>query len=115
MRRSFKFLLRPTVKQQIMLAAMLDDHRALYNAALQERREAYGRAKVSIRYGDQSAQLREIRADDPAGQGRWSFTSQQQTSPEHHPPRLRTPPRHQRQRRDQSCEQLLGHWCLDSP
>ncbi|MEU0566920.1 transposase [Nonomuraea sp. NPDC005983] len=79
MRRSFKFLLRPTVKQQIMLTAMLDDHRALYNAALQERREAYHRAKISIRYGDQSAQLKEIRTDDPAGQGRWSFTSQQQT------------------------------------
>ncbi|MEW1848459.1 helix-turn-helix domain-containing protein, partial [Nonomuraea angiospora] len=79
MRRSFKFLLRPTVKQQIMLTAMLDDHRALYNAALEERREAYRRAKISIRYGEQSAQLKEIRADDPAGQGRWSFTSQQQT------------------------------------
>ncbi|NUW31096.1 transposase [Nonomuraea sp. SMC257] len=79
MRRSFKFLLRPTVKQRIALTAMLDDHRALYNAALQERREAYRRAKISIRYADQSAQLKEIRADDPTGQGRWSFTSQQQT------------------------------------
>ncbi|MER6005039.1 IS200/IS605 family transposase [Nonomuraea angiospora] len=49
------------------------------SAALEERREAYRRAKISIRYGEQSAQLKEIRADDPAGQGRWSFTSQQQT------------------------------------
>ena len=35
--------------------------------------------QVSIRYGDQSAQLREIRADDPNGHGRHSFTAQQQT------------------------------------
>ncbi|MFF4624420.1 RNA-guided endonuclease InsQ/TnpB family protein [Nonomuraea jabiensis] len=79
MRRSFKFLLRPTRHQEITLTAMLDDHRALYNAALQERREAWRRCKVSIRYGDQSAQLKEIREVDPEGQGRWSFTSQQQT------------------------------------
>jgi putative transposase len=35
--------------------------------------------RVSIGYGDQSAQLREIRAADPDGQGRHSFTAQQQT------------------------------------
>ncbi|MFI6739707.1 RNA-guided endonuclease InsQ/TnpB family protein [Nonomuraea sp. NPDC050451] len=79
MRRSFKFLLRPTRHQEIALTAMLGDHRALYNAALEERREAWRRSKVSIRYGDQSAQLKEIRDADPEGQGRWSFTSQQQT------------------------------------
>jgi hypothetical protein len=50
----------------------------LYNAALEERREAW-RHGVTIRYGDQSAQLAEIRWADPDGQGRWSFTSQQQT------------------------------------
>jgi len=55
---------------------MLDDHRALYNAALQERRAAYQMRKVSIRYGDQSAQLRDIRGFDP-DQARWSFSSQQ--------------------------------------
>jgi putative transposase len=35
--------------------------------------------KVSVSYGDQSAQLKEIRAADPDGQGRHSFTAQQQT------------------------------------
>lgn len=79
MRRSWKFLLRPTRRQAEALAACLEDHRALYNAALSERREAYRMRRVSIRYGDQSAQLREIRATDPDGQGRWSFGSQQQT------------------------------------
>ncbi|MEO3889937.1 transposase [Nonomuraea sp. B5E05] len=78
MRRSFKFLMRPTAHQQAALTACLDDHRALYNAALEERREAYKRSKVSIRYGDQSAQLKEIRAYDP-DQARWSFSSQQAT------------------------------------
>ncbi len=35
--------------------------------------------KVSIGYGDQSAQLKQIRQADPDGQGRHSFTAQQQT------------------------------------
>ncbi|ABW10669.1 DNA (cytosine-5-)-methyltransferase [Parafrankia sp. EAN1pec] len=79
MRRAFKFLLRPTARQATALTAMIDDHRALYNAALQERRDAYRHpSKATVRYGDQSAQLKEIRACDP-DQGRWSFSSQQAT------------------------------------
>ena len=47
---------------------------------LRERRDAYRHgSKTSIRYGDQSAQLKEIRAFDPERQGRWSFSSQQAT------------------------------------
>lgn len=79
MRRAFKFALRPTSKQVDALTAMLADHRHLYNAALQERRDAYCKCRVSVRYGDQSAQLKAIRGDDPEGQGRWSFSSQQAT------------------------------------
>ncbi|GGP00479.1 transposase [Nonomuraea glycinis] len=79
MRRSFTFLLRPTRHQEIALAACLEDHRQLYNAALEHRRIAYAKAGVSIRYGDQSAELKHIRGDDPNGQGRWSFSSQQAT------------------------------------
>ncbi|WP_432923358.1 RNA-guided endonuclease InsQ/TnpB family protein [Microbispora sp. CA-135349] len=78
-RRSFTFLLRPTGKQAAALAACLEDHRVLYNAALEHRRTAYRKAGVTVRYGDQSAELKHIRADDPAGQGRWSFSSQQAT------------------------------------
>jgi putative transposase len=77
-RRTFRFLIRPTVKQAAALAAMLNDHRDLYNAALVERRDAYRMGGVSIRYGDQSAQLKDVRADD-ADQARWSFSSQQAT------------------------------------
>ncbi|MER5914130.1 RNA-guided endonuclease TnpB family protein, partial [Streptomyces sp. NPDC001982] len=59
---------------------MLRDHCSLYNGALQERRDAYRHAsKTSITYGQQSAQLKEIRAFDPQRQGRWSFSSQQAT------------------------------------
>ncbi|MEV1173140.1 transposase [Nonomuraea sp. NPDC049784] len=79
MRRSFKFLLRPTSKQAAALAACLEDQRQLYNAALEHRRTAYRMAGVTIRYGDQSGELKHIRIDDPDGQGRWSFSSQQAT------------------------------------
>ncbi|MCX4617441.1 transposase [Streptomyces mirabilis] len=78
--RAYKFRLRPTVRQTQALSEMLRDHCSLYNGALQERRDAYRHSsKTSIRYGDQSAQLKEIRAFDPERQGRWSFSSQQAT------------------------------------
>jgi putative transposase len=57
----------------------LDDHRELCNAALEHRRTAYRRAGVTVRYGDQSAELKYIRGEDLDGQGRWSFSSQQAT------------------------------------
>ena len=76
--RGYRFALRPTVGQAQLLAAMLEDHRELYNAALQERRDAYRSHGITVRYGDQSAQLKEIRAVCP-DQGRWSFSSQQAT------------------------------------
>ncbi|MFI0372794.1 RNA-guided endonuclease InsQ/TnpB family protein [Actinomadura sp. 1N219] len=79
MRRSFRFLLRPTARQAGTLAACLEDHRQLYNAALEHRRTAYRAAGVTVRYGDQSAELKEVRRADPGGQGRWSAGSQQQT------------------------------------
>src|SRR5437879_10588713 len=80
MRRAYRFLLRPTSKQAQSLVEMLRDHCSLYNGALQERRAAYRHvSKTSIRYGDQSAQLKDIRAFDPERQGRWSFSSQQAT------------------------------------
>ncbi|MFF0623407.1 RNA-guided endonuclease InsQ/TnpB family protein [Streptomyces sp. NPDC004296] len=79
MRRSYKFLLRPTVRQQAALSAMLADHCTLYNGALQERRGAWLHpSRTRIRYTGQSAQLKEIRAADP-DLARWSFSSQQST------------------------------------
>jgi putative transposase len=78
-RRSFKFRVYPTCPQESRAIRLLRDHCDLYNAALQERRDAWRMHKVSVGYVDQSAQLREIRAADPDGQGRHSFTAQQQT------------------------------------
>lgn len=78
--RAYKFLMRPTAGQRQSLGEMLRDHCSLYNGALQERRDAYRHtSKTSITYGQQSAQLKDIRAFDPQRQGRWSFSSQQAT------------------------------------
>ncbi|WP_328619342.1 RNA-guided endonuclease InsQ/TnpB family protein [Streptomyces sp. NBC_00354] len=78
--RAYKFLMRPTVGQQVALGEMLRDHCSLYNGALQERRDAWRHvSKTSVKYGQQSAQLKEIRAFDAERQGRWSFSSQQAT------------------------------------
>ncbi|MDT5167896.1 MAG: putative transposase [Mycobacterium sp.] len=73
------FRLRPTARQHVVLAACADAHRELYNAALQERRDAWSHAsQTRIGYGDQSAQLTEIRVVRP-DQAVWSFSSQQAT------------------------------------
>lgn len=79
MRRSFKFLLRPTANQEQALGEMLRDHASLYNAALENRRNSWRDRKLSVPYGAQSAQLKDIRAFDPERQGRWSYSSQQAT------------------------------------
>jgi putative transposase len=73
-RRSYKFLLRPTRKQEAALGTCLEDTRQLYNAALEERREAWRRGRHRVTFYTQDAQLREIRAADPERYGRWSFS-----------------------------------------
>jgi putative transposase len=78
-RRAYKLRAYPTRAQETRAKGLLHDHCDLYNAALQERRDAWRMQQTRISYRDQSAQLKEIRADDPAGQGRHSFTAQQQT------------------------------------
>jgi putative transposase len=91
MRRSYRFRLRPTAKQHLALGQCLDAHRDLYNAALQERRDAYERVvrrspryfgpdrpKGPISYNSQSAQLRAIREARP-DICVWSFSSEQAT------------------------------------
>ena len=79
MRRAYKLRAYPTRPQEGRAVRLLADHCDLYNAALQERRDAWRMRNLSVSYGDQSAQLKEIRAADPDGQGRHSFTAQQQT------------------------------------
>jgi putative transposase len=72
------FRLRPTASQHVALGRCLTSHRELYNAALQERREAWRLRGNSVSYGDQSAQLKEIRKLRP-DVAAWSFSSQQAT------------------------------------
>jgi putative transposase len=79
MRRAYKFRAYLTRPQESRAIRLLADHCDLYNAALLERREAWRMRQASVSYGTQSAQLKEIRAADPDGQGRHSFTAQQQT------------------------------------
>lgn len=78
MRRAYVFRSRPTARQHVALAACVESHRELYNAALQERRDAWSHSKTRIYYGDQSAQLTEMRSLRP-DQAVWSFSSQQAT------------------------------------
>jgi putative transposase len=78
-RRAYKFRAYPTRPQEGRAVRMLRDQCDLYNAALEERREAWRMRQASVTYGMQSAQLKEIRRADPDGQGRYSFTAQQQT------------------------------------
>jgi putative transposase len=78
-RRAFKFRAYLTRPQEHRAARLLADHCDLYNAALEERREAWRMRRVAVSYGMQSAQLREIRRADPQGQGRHPFTAQQRT------------------------------------
>ena len=64
--RSFRYRLVPTRAQAAILTAWLVATRELYNAALQERREAWSKQRARATYVTQSAQLagvREVRQD----------------------------------------------------
>ena len=61
MRKTFKYRLYPTRQQADALRVQLSEACRLYNAALQERIEAYRRHGKSISYYDQAAQLTAIR------------------------------------------------------
>ena len=61
--------LRPTKAQHRLLMERLVRQRLLYNAALQERRDAYRLHRKAITRLDQQKSLTVIRADDPEGHG----------------------------------------------
>ena len=65
MMKSFKYRLYPTRKQRDILQFTLDRNREIYNAALEERREAWRMCQVSVTYNMQSAQLPAIKEDRP--------------------------------------------------
>lgn len=77
MRLSFKHRLYPNRAQADALTGMLGAFCDLYNAALQQRIEAYRRQGVSLRYGNQASELKAVRAEDERLAG-FSFSAEQQ-------------------------------------
>jgi len=76
---TYRYKLKPTWAQYRALDRILEAQRQLYNAALQERIEAWRKAKVSISKIDQNKSLTQIRAADetyralPVALSRWSI------------------------------------------
>ena len=78
MRRNYKYRLYPNRQQANDLSRVLEIHRQLYNAALEERRMAWSMSHKSISYVEQANQLKPLRQlDEDAA---WlNYTSTQQT------------------------------------
>ena len=72
MRKTYKYRLYPTDAQTQALDVQLGEACRLYNAALQERRDAYRRRGVSLNYYDQANQLKEIRQSGDSGLANFS-------------------------------------------
>ena len=79
MNRSYQYRLYPTKEQATSLHFLCRQACDLYNAGLQERREAWKMRRVSLSYYDQANQLKAIRKDDPQGIGLLNFSACQQT------------------------------------
>jgi len=62
---TYRFRLLPTRRQHRALEAILESQRQLYNAALEERIDAYRKAGVARSYFDQAKALTEWRRQDP--------------------------------------------------
>ena len=62
---TYRYRLLPTRRQYRALEGILESQRQLYNAALEERTEAYRKARVSRTYIDQTKGLTEWRQSDP--------------------------------------------------
>ncbi len=74
---SYKFRLYPNRAQGDALTGMLGGLCDLYNAALQQRIEAYQRRGLTLRYAQQSAELKAVREADERLAG-YSFSAEQQ-------------------------------------
>jgi len=71
-RKNFKYRLYPTEAQSDALTHQLAEACRLYNAAVQERRDAYRISHKSINYCNQANQLKEIRAEGDLGLANFS-------------------------------------------
>ena len=65
LRKTFKYKLKPTPEQEQAMAFVLRRCRELYNAALQERRDAWQKCGVSVTLAGQSAQLPAVKEVRP--------------------------------------------------
>lgn len=74
---SYKYRLYPNQAQIAGLDGMLGAFCDLYNAALQQRIEAYRRQGKTLRYGDQANELKAVRGADERLAG-YSFSAEQQ-------------------------------------
>lgn len=74
---AYRFRLFTSGAQETALTDMLGAFCDLYNAALQQRIEAYQRREVSLRYGQQAAELKAVREADERLAG-YSFSAMQQ-------------------------------------
>lgn len=74
---SYRFRLYTTASQEAALTDMLGAFCDLYNAGLQQRIEAYRRKGLSLRYGNQAAELKAVRSADERLAG-YSFSAEQQ-------------------------------------
>ena len=74
---SYRYRLFTTAAQEVALTDMLGAFCDLYNAGLQQRIEAYRRKGLSLRYGNQAAELKAVRSADERLAG-YSFSAEQQ-------------------------------------
>jgi putative transposase len=74
---SYRYRLYPTRAQGAALGGMLGALCDLYNAALQQRIEAYRRRGLALRYGQQAAELKAVREADER-LASYSFSAEQQ-------------------------------------
>jgi putative transposase len=72
MRKTYQYRLYPTAAQTEALEGQLGEACRLYNAALQERRDAYQRSGLSLNYYDQANQLKDIRSAGHLGLANFS-------------------------------------------
>ena len=63
--KNFRFRIFPSKAQTTKLVNTLDLCRDLFNASLQERRDAYRLNRISLNYYDQANQLKEIKETNP--------------------------------------------------
>ena len=78
-RRKVTYKLYPTALQALGLQALLRQHKDLWNAALEERIDAWRKAGKSISFEDQCKSLTRIRADLPEDWAQANCSSQQIT------------------------------------